>query len=132
MVRKGDCAILSALGESLVLSKSEQGCCLIWVMEQYGAAEFWVNWFKTGMDYGMLPYLQANGMLFYKGVNVYDIESQEIEEVARIYNDHTVFMDTLVETLALLAQDLAYWNRVLGTRVNGFFVMAKFILELHC
>ena len=99
-------AILSVLNESLVLSKSEQGLCLIWVMKEYGVAESWVNCFKIDMNYGRFLYLQGNGRLFFtmekQGVKVYDVESQEIEELARSYNGHIFFVDTFVETLALL------------------------------
>lgn len=69
-------------------------------------AEPWVNQFKIDLDCGRFLSLQRNGRFFYTmekhTVKVYDIESQEIEELPTSYIDHIVFMDTFVETLALL------------------------------
>lgn len=97
---------LYVLGESLALLKLEQGHCLIWVMKQYGIAESWVNQFKIDIGHASVLYLMRNGKLFFdidnRGVKVHDTESGEVEDLSKSYSECIAFMDTFVETLALL------------------------------
>lgn len=100
--------VLSILHESLVLLKlehSETGWCLIWVMENYGMAESWVNRFKINMGHGSFLYLKRNGKFFFtmgkQGVKVCDMDSGRVQDLAKTYSDHILLMDNFVETLGL-------------------------------
>lgn len=101
------CGTLFVLGESLALLDIESKCHYIWVMKQYGMAESWVHQFKIDVGlFGRFLYLMRNGKLFFTMQNgmvkEVDTYSGEIKDLAESYDDSIVFMDTFVETLALL------------------------------
>lgn len=95
----------AVLGQSLALWDMELGSSAIWVMEQYGVAESWVRRYTISFEFGRILYFRSNGELLVnmekQKLKTYNINSQEVKDVARSYKNRIIFMDMFVESLVL-------------------------------
>ncbi|GAB4835485.1 hypothetical protein Ancab_000394 [Ancistrocladus abbreviatus] len=92
-------------GESLAILDAYLSRVCIWVLEEYGVVESWVKRYTMDLQYYRFFHLKKNGDLLFSnrdGAQLYNIKTRCLKNAERIYPEHWHFVDTYVESLALL------------------------------